>query len=391
MPDSIFLDNQSTTPTDPRVREALLPFLDAGAVGNPHSEHVAGHRAAEAIAEARSQVAALIGASAAEIVFTSGATEANNLALQGIMRSSRRRGNHVLTCAIEHKCVLETVAYLRRSGCRVEVLPVDENASVDVAMLATAIRPDTAVVSIMAANNEVGVLQPMEEIAAICRARGVVFHTDAAQAAGKIPLDVTSLGIDLMSLSGHKLYAPIGIGALFISEDSPVIPEPLIWGGAQERGLRSGTLAPHLCVAFGAASAIAREEYAADARAAAKLRERFLSVVREHYPYVRVNCERAPRLPGSLSLTFSDVEADRLVGAVQPLVAISTNAACTGGILQPSHVLRAIGLDEADAASTLRIGFGRLNTVDEIERAAEHLGLAARRIREKETLDSAVA
>jgi cysteine desulfurase len=387
MPDSIFLDNQSTTPTDPRVRDAMLPFFEVGSVGNPHSEHVAGHRAAEAVERARAEVAQLIGARPEEIVFTSGATEANNLALQGILRSPRRRGNHVLTCATEHQCVLETLEYLGRNGYRVEVLPVGPDGLVDIGLLAGAITAETALVSIMVANNEIGVLQPIGEIAALCQTRDVVFHTDAAQAAGKIPLDVKALSVDAISLSGHKLYAPIGIGALYISEDSPVPPEPLIWGGGQERGIRSGTLAPHLCVAFGTASKIAACELAADAQVAAALRNRFLDVIQSHFPHIRINCERSPRLPGNLSLTFMGVDADRLVGAVQPLIAVSTNAACSAGVLQPSHVLRAIGLSETDAASTMRIGFGRFNTLPEIERAAERLGAAAAQIRRDEALD----
>jgi cysteine desulfurase len=243
MPDSIYLDNQATTPTDPRVRDALLPFLETSAVGNPHSEHFVGRRAAAAVEDAREKVAALIGARPQEIVFTSGATEANNIALQGIARSPYRRGNHIITCATEHKCVLKTVDFLARSGFRAEIMPVDANGLIDTAALAAAITTETCLVSIMAANNEIGVLQPIDEIAAICRSRGVVFHTDAAQAAGKIPIDVKMLGVDLMSLSGHKLYAPIGVGALYVAEESPIAPEPLFWGGGQERGLRSGTIA----------------------------------------------------------------------------------------------------------------------------------------------------
>jgi cysteine desulfurase len=382
MSDSIYLDNQATTPTDPRVRDAMLPFLEARAVGNPHSEHVAGRRAALAVQQARSEIAALIGAQPEEIVFTSGATEANNLALQGIARSPGRRGDHVLTCATEHRCVLETVAFLSRSGFRTEVLPVGADGLIDIRRLAGAITNDTALVTIMAANNEVGVLQPIREIAAVCRARGVVFHTDAAQAAGKIPLDVKALGVDLMSLSGHKIYAPIGVGAIYISEESLVAPEPLFWGGGQERGLRSGTVAPHLCVAFGAASAIAMREMDSDATSAMAQRDRFLEIVRAHFPDVRVNAEGSPRLPGNLSLRFPSVDADRLVGAVQPQIAVSTNAACSAGVLQLSHVLLALGLGQLDAASTVRISFGRFNTRAEVETAAERLALAAEQIRQ---------
>lgn len=250
MRDSIYLDNQATTPTDPRVRDAMLPLLEKSFVGNPHSEHFAGQRAAAAVEEARAKVAALIGAFPHEIVFTSGATEANNLALQGLARSPDRRGNHIITCATEHKCVLETVSYLSRSGFRAEVLPVGRSGLIDPTALAAAITSDTFLVSIMTANNEIGVLQPIDEIAAICRAKNVIFHTDAAQAVGKVPVDVKASGVDMMSLTGHKIYASIGVGALYVSEECSVTPEPLFCGGGQERGLRSGTIAPSLCVGF---------------------------------------------------------------------------------------------------------------------------------------------
>jgi cysteine desulfurase len=391
MADFIYLDNQATTPTDPRVRDAMLPFLDARAVGNPHSEHYAGRQSSVAVEHARKQVADLIGARPEEIAFTSGATEANNIALQGIARSVKRRGDHILTCATEHKCVLETMGFLIRNGFRVEIFPVDSNGVIDLAALAEAITEDTALVSIMAANNEIGVLQPIGDIGAICQSRGVVFHTDAAQAAGKIPLDVKALGVDLLSLSGHKLYAPIGVGALYVSDASPVRPEPLFWGGGQESGLRSGTVAPHLCVALGEASLIAMRELSRDSELAATHRQRFLDTIRAYCPDVRVNGDRSPRLPGNLSLTFPGVDADRLVGSVQPHIAVSTNAACSAGVMQPSHVLLALGLSDTDAASTIRVGFGRFNTSPEIEAAAERLGKAATHIRQSDFLDNAAA
>lgn len=389
MPASIYLDNQATTPTDPRVRAALLPYLDAGRPGNPHSDHVIGRRASEAVEAARMQVAALIGALPHEIAFTSGATEANNLALQGLARSSYRRGNHIITCSTEHKCVLETAAFLQRNGFTVDVLPVCHDGLVDPQRLAEAIRGDTFLVSIMAANNEIGVLQPLAEIAGICKKRGIIFHSDAAQAAGKISLNVKTLGVDMVSLSGHKLYAPIGVGALYISDEMTPALEPLILGGGQERGLRSGTLAPHLCVGFGSACAIAIEEQENDARFTAELCEIFLGIVMDRCPDVRVNGHRTRRLPNNLSLTFPDVDADRLVGCLQPDIAVSTNAACSSGVLMPSHVLRALGLSESDAASTIRVGFGRFNTRVEVETAARRLAEAAERIRRSEKLGTA--
>lgn len=377
----IYLDNQATTPTDPRVREAMLPYLDPLQVGNPHSEHYAGRRAAGTVERARSDVAALIGARPEEIVFTSGATEANNIALQGLARSPYRRGKHIITCTTEHKCVLETVEYLARNGFVVDVLPVNTAGLIDVAELANSITSDTFLVSIMAANNEIGVIQPIKEIAAVCRRHGVIFHSDAAQAAGKVPIDVKSLGVDLMSLSAHKLYAPIGVGALYISEDTPVAPEPLFMGGGQERGLRSGTLAPHLCVGFGEASAIARNELAQDAQSATAMSDRFLEIILRRCPDARVNGDRARRLPGNLNLIFPGVDADRLVGALQPHIALSTNAACSAGVLRPSHVLLALGLNQVEAASTIRIAFGRFNTHAEVEIAAERVAEVAVRIR----------
>lgn len=385
MDSTIYLDNQATTPTDPRVRDSMLPFLSPNAVGNPHSVHFAGRRAALAVEQARGEIAALIGAEPEEIVFTSGATEANNIALQGIARSPGRRGNHVVTCATEHPSVLETAAHLSRSGFQVEVLPIGSNGLIDIEQLADAITSETALVTIMAVNNEIGVLQPIHEIAALCRARDVVFHTDAAQATGKVTLNVKEIGVDLMSLSGHKIYAPIGVGALYVSEESPVVPEPLFWGGGQERGLRSGTVAPHLCIALGTASAIAQNEMESDAVAAAAQRDRFLEIVRARLPGVQVNAAGSPRVSGNLSLTLPGVDGDRLVGALQPWIAMSTNSACSSGALRPSHVLTALGLTEEEAASTIRIGFGRFNVLPEIEAAAEQLASVAEQILESES------
>jgi cysteine desulfurase len=367
------LDNQATTPTDPRVLRSMIGFLEADAVGNPHSEHFAGRRVAAAVEHARGQVADLIGVRAEEIVFTSGATEANNIAIQGIANAAGRRGNHVITCSTEHKCVLECVQYLGDKGFKVDVLPVGQDGQLDLGLLRDRITDGTALVSIMAANNEIGVLQPISQIADICRSRDVVFHTDAAQAAGKIPFDPAAMGIDLVSLSGHKLYAPIGIGALFVSEDSPVRPEPLFKGGGQERGLRSGTVAAHLAVAMGAAAEIAKKELSRDAASAASLRQLFLDIVATRIPSSVVNAADVPRLPGNLSLTFPGIDADHLVGALQPYLAVSTNAACSSGVIEPSHVLLALGLTGSQAKSTIRVGFGRFNTPQEAESAAELL------------------
>lgn len=385
----IYLDNQATTPTDPRVRDALLLYLDPGQVGNPHSEHYAGRRAAVAVEKARSEVSALIGASPEEIVFTSGATEANNIALQGIARARGGRRGHVVTCTTEHKCVLEAARWLEQNGFSATFLPVDIDGQLTADTVESSIRDDTFLVSLMAANNEIGVLHPLREIAEVCRNRGVVFHTDAAQAAGKIPIDVAGLGIDLLSISGHKLYAPIGIGALYISRESPLRPEPLFHGGGQEQGLRSGTVAPHLCVALGTACAIGASQLNQDATHVAGLCDRFLENLASASSDFSVNGARGRRLPGNLSLTFPGIDADRLVGALQPEVAISTNAACSAGVLQPSHVLAAIGLDERAVAATIRIGFGRFNSLEEVERAAKLIADQVARIREDEAAEAA--
>jgi cysteine desulfurase len=280
---------------------------------------------------------------------------------------------------------------LERHGFRVDFLPVRPNGLLDIATLEAAITEETCLVSIMTANNEIGVLQPIEDIASLCRSRAIVFHTDAAQAAGKVAVDVCASGVDLLSLSGHKIYAPIGVGALYISEEGPVVPEPLFWGGGQERGFRSGTISPSLCVAFGAACAIARDELDRDAQAVSAISNLFLELVLAHCPDARVNGDRKRRLPGNLSMTFPGCDADRIVGALQPNIALSTNAACSAGVLQPSHVLLALGLSESDAASTVRIGFGRFNSRTEIEIAAERLAAVVQHIREDDALETAAA
>lgn len=388
---SIYLDNQATTPTDPRVLQSMLAFLDVGSVGNPHSEHYSGRRAAEAVEAARAQVADLIGAMPEEIVFTSGATEANNIAIQGIASAKDRRGDHVITCATEHTCVLDSALWLREKGFEVEVLSVDEDGMIDIAHLTSRIREDTAFVSVMAANNEIGVIHPVAEIADICRSKRVPFHTDAAQAIGKIALDVSSVRVDLMSISGHKIYAPIGIGALFIAEDSPTKPEPLFRGGGQERGFRPGTVAAHLAVALGTAAKIAKENLEVDAERASNLRTRFLEIVRSRFNEVVINGERARRLPGSLSLTIPGIDADHLVGSLQPRIAVSTGAACSAGTLAPSHVLRAIGLSDELADGTVRIGFGRFNTTEDAETAALFFCEAIEKIRGQHPSNNAAA
>jgi cysteine desulfurase len=375
----IYLDNHATTPLDPRVYDAMRPWLTER-FGNPHSEnHLPGRAAAEAVEAARAQVAALIGADPREIVFTSGATEANNLAIIGAARFLKGSKRRVVTLATEHKCVLESCLALQDEGYEAVVLGVRENGLVDLDALARAVTPETALVSVMAANNEIGVLQPLKEIAAIVRSGGALFHTDAAQAAGKVPLDVEA--IDLMSLSGHKIYGPMGVGALYVRRRPRVRLKPIFHGGGQERGLRSGTLPVSLCVGFGAACAIAREELGAEAKRVGALRDRLEAKLMAAVPGARVSGAGAPRLPGNLNIALPGVEALDLIAAV-PEVALSTGSACTSAEVEPSYVLGAIGLDAATARAALRFGVGRFNTEADIDRAAALIASAAARLRD---------
>ena len=366
----IYLDFQATTPTDPRVVDAMLPYFTQR-FGNPHSRtHTVGGRAEEAVEQARARIAGVIGADPREIVFTSGATESNNLALKGVAHFYQDRKNHIVTCVTEHKCVLEAARRLERDGFRVSYLGVGEDGLVDLGELAEAITEETALVSIMAANNEIGVLQPFAEIGALCRERRVFFHTDAAQAVGKIPLDVGEMNIDLMSISGHKVYGPMGVGALYVRRRPRVRLAAQIDGGGQERGMRSGTLPTPLCVGLGEACALAAQELALEAPRLRVLRDRFLDRVRQRLPDVGTNGDMTRRLPGNLSLTFPGIDAEALMTAL-PDVAISSGSACTSTSLEPSYVLRALGIDEEAARASVRFGFGRTTTEEEVDRAAD--------------------
>lgn len=375
----IYLDHHATTPLDPRVYEAMKPWLTER-FGNPHSEnHVLGRGAAEAVETARAAVASLIGAEAREIVFTSGATEANNLAILGAARFLKDSKRRVVTVATEHKCVLESCLALRDEGFEVVVLGVRGDGLIDLTELERAVTPETALVSVMAANNEIGVLQPVRDIAALAHAKGALVHTDAAQAAGKIPLDIAD--VDLMSLSGHKIYGPMGIGALYVRRRPRVRLKPIFHGGGQERGLRSGTLPVALCVGFGAACAIARVEGAAEALRVAALRDRLQAKLLKAILGTRVNAVNAPRLPGNLNLSVSGIDALQLIAAV-PDVALSTGSACTSADVEPSYVLKALGLDEPAARASLRFGVGRFNTEADIDRAVALIATAAARLRD---------
>ena len=382
----IYLDNQASTPVDPRVLEAMMPYFTID-YGNPHSEsHVYGHRAMAAIDEARREVAALINADPREIVFTSGATEANNLALKGAAHFAREHPtggapkDHIVTLQTEHKCVLESCAALEREGFSVTYLPVGEDGLLSIDALRTVLTERTLIVSMMAAHNEIGVIQPLAEIGALCRAHGVLFHTDAAQALGKIPLDVEAMKIDLMSMSGHKLYGPKGVGALYIRRRPRVRLVPLIDGGAQERGVRSGTLPTPLCVGFGKACAIARKEMAGEADRLKGLRERLRRSLMQRIPGLLVNGDLNHRLPGSLNISVPGTTAPDLIEACQS-IAISTGSACTSASVEPSYVLRALGLPDERANASVRLGLGRFTTEADVDFAADAIAAAAARLR----------
>jgi cysteine desulfurase len=377
----IYLDYQATTPCDPRVVEAMLPYFTER-FGNPHSRnHYYGWEAEEAVEKAREEVASLIGADAKEIVFTSGATESNNLAIKGVAYFNRAKKNHVITVVTEHKCVLDSCRHLEQDGFQVTYLPVQQNGLIRLADLEAAITEQTVLVSVMAANNEIGVIQPLAEIGALCRQHGLFFHTDAAQAVGKIALDVNAMNIDLMSISGHKIYGPKGIGALYVRRRPRVRLQALINGGGQERGMRSGTLPTPLCVGLGEACRIAGEEMVAEAARLTALRERFLDGIRARLPETYLNGDALQRLPGNLNISFAFVEGEGLMMGVKD-IAVSSGSACTSASLEPSYVLRALGVDAEMAHTSLRIGLGRFTTEAEVDYAIDHIAEAVSRLRE---------
>ncbi|KAH8154242.1 uncharacterized protein LAJ45_02010 [Morchella importuna] len=361
----IYLDMQATTPTDPRVLDAMLPFF-TGLYGNPHSRtHAYGWETEKATEEARANIARLIGADPKEIIFTSGATESNNMSIKGVARFYKSKKKHIITSQTEHKCVLDSCRHLESEGFEITYLPVQQNGLIDLKELEAAIRPDTALVSIMAVNNEIGVIQPMEEIGKLCRSRKVFFHTDAAQAVGKIPMDVNKMQIDLMSISGHKVYGPKGIGACYVRRRPRVRIEPLISGGGQERGLRSGTLAPPLVIGFGEACRIAYEELEYDHKRISALSKRLSDglLAMEH---TTLNGDPSARYPGCVNISFAYVEGESLLMALKD-IALSSGSACTSASLEPSYVLRALGSSDESAHSSIRFGIGRFTTEQEID------------------------
>jgi cysteine desulfurase len=370
----IYLDHHATTPVDPRVVDAMAPYWSEDFGNASSAGHVLGWRAEEAVAIARERLASAIGASdASEIVFTSGTTESDNLALIGLARGHRGRRDHLITSAIEHPAVLDSCRFLAAEGFSLTILPVDGEGLVDPAAVAGAITDRTLAVSVMAANSEIGTLQPIEEIGRICREREVLLHTDAAQAVGKIPVDVQRWGVDLLSMCAHKLYGPKGVGALYIRKRRPRIElQPLVHGGDQEGGLRSGTLPVPLIVGFARAVELCLADLEAEAARLTALREELWKRLSSALEGVACNGSRARRLPGNLNVSFAGVNAEQLLVALSD-VALSTGSACASGSAEPSHVLEALGLPEEVARSSLRFGIGRSNDIEEIEWVAERL------------------
>lgn len=381
----LYLDMQATSPVDPRVLDAMLPYY-LHRYGNPHSRtHLYGWESDLAVESARARVAALVGASPKELVFTSGATESNNISVKGVMHFYRDKKRHVITTQTEHKCVLDSCRHLQQEGFDVTYLPVGPDGIIDLDRLRSAIRPDTGLVSVMAVNNEIGVIQPMEEIGGICKEFNVPFHTDAAQALGKIPIDVDKWNVSLMSLSGHKIYAPKGIGALYMRRRPRIRVEPQMNGGGQERGIRSGTVPTPLVVGMGAACELAMKEMEYDHRRISALQERLLNGIRGKIDGVVVNGSMERRYTGNLNLSFAYVEGESLLMGLKE-VAVSSGSACTSASLEPSYVLRALGVEEDMAHTSIRYGIGRFTTEEEIDRAVELTVQQVEKLREMSPL-----
>ena len=378
---NIYFDYQATTPVDPRVLKKMMPYFGE-IYGNPHSRnHSFGWEAEEGVEIARERVAQIIGANPKEIIFTSGATESNNLAIKGVSEFYGDKKNHIITCVTEHKCVLESCRHLSSKGFDVTYLPVKSDGLINLDELKNAITDKTLIVSIMGVHNEIGVIQPLEEIGKICRSNDIFFHTDCAQAVGKIKLDVDKMNIDLMSISGHKIYAPKGIGALYIRRKPRVRLSSMISGGGQERGMRSGTLSPALCVGLGEACHIYHNEMDKENKMLIKFKKMMLDGIRNKCPDVYLNGSEESRVPGNLNLSFAYVEGESLMMGIKNL-AVSSGSACTSASLEPSYVLKALGVEEELAHTSLRIGFGRFTTEDEVKYATNTIINEVLRLRE---------
>ena len=376
----IYLDYSATTPVDPRVAQKMIPFLTES-FGNPASRsHAFGWKAEEAVEEARGYVAALIGADPKEIVWTSGATEGNNLAIKGAAHFYKTKGKHLVTQKTEHKATLDTMRELERQGFECTYLDVEENGLVDLKKFEAALRPDTILASIMMVNNEIGVIQPIAEIGEICRARGIIFHCDAVQAAGKLPIDLATLKVDLLTFTAHKMYGPKGIGALYVRRKPRVRIEPQIHGGGHERGFRSGTLATHQIVGFGEAARIAKLEMATDNERIRALRDRLWRGLSSMEAAV-LNGDMERRIPGNLNVSFNYVEGESLIMAIKD-IAVSSGSACTSASLEPSYVLRALGRSDELAHSSIRFTLGKFTTEEEVDYAVNLVKTKVAKLRE---------
>ncbi len=376
----IYLDYQATTPCDPRVLEKMLPYF-CEIFGNPHSRsHPHGWLAEAAVEKARKQVAEIIKADPREIIFTSGATESNNLAIKGVAQFNKTKKNHIITVVTEHKCVLDTCRYLEQEGFEVTYLQVGTDGLINLNDLKSAIKDTTVIVSVMAVNNEIGVIQPIAEIGKICKDSGILFHTDAAQAIGKIDIDVEAMNIDLLSISGHKVYGPKGIGALFVRRRPRVRLQAMINGGGQERGMRSGTLSPALCVGLGEACAIAQSEQTEECARIKKLADKFHSTLTDRLPDVFLNGHETKRVPGNLNLSFAHVEGESMIMGIKNL-SVSSGSACTSASLEPSYVLKSIGVGEELAHTSIRFGIGRFTTDQEIDAALDAIITSVEKLR----------
>jgi len=376
----IYLDYSATTPVDPRVAQKMIPFLTEQFGNAASRSHAFGWEAEKAVEEAREHVAALLNADPKEIIWTSGATEGNNLAIKGAANFYKGKGKHIVTMKTEHKAVLDTVRELERQGFEATYLDPEQNGLLDLEKFKAALRPDTVLVSVMMVNNEIGVIQPVAEIGEICRTKGIIFHCDAVQAAGKIPIDLQKLKADLLTVTAHKVYGPKGIGALYVRRKPRVRIEPQIHGGGHERGLRSGTLPTHQIVGMGEAFRIAKLEMAAESERIRSLRDRLLAGFKD-LEEVYVNGDMQRRIPGNLNVSFNFVEGESLIMGIKD-VAVSSGSACTSASLEPSYVLRALGRSDELAHSSIRFTIGRFTTEEEIDYAVRLLRAKIGKLRE---------
>jgi cysteine desulfurase len=382
----IYMDYHATTPVDPRVLDAMMPYF-TGKFGNAASRnHPFGWEAEEAVEAARKQVADLIGANAKELIFTSGATESNNLAIKGAAEMYREKGNHIITCVTEHKAVVDTCKKLEKQGLRVTYLPVQKDGRINLDELRASITDKTILITIMTANNEIGVIQPIAEIGAIAKEKGILFHTDAVQAVGKVPFDVTAMKADLVSISGHKIYAPKGVGALYVRRRNPrVLLAEQISGGGHERGMRSGTLNVPGIVGLGKAAELCRLEMQKDTERLGRLRDRLNDGLHKNLDEIYINGSMEHRLPHNLNISFAYVEGESLLMGIND-VAVSSGSACTSASLEPSYVLKALGAGDDLAHSSIRFGLGRWTTDEEVDYVIDKLTKVVRRLREMSPL-----